>query len=112
MIIKKTSKTKGYFTIIAILFSGIMLNFNANASGKNNFNGSYTIDYGESRCGNLGYAFKLVHQRDGYSSTSAMRKSNCKLNANGNYEGYIYPKKRPNMRIFWIQTAQGVTYKD
>jgi hypothetical protein len=105
-------KNFNYLFVSFLLISGALLSLNASASGNNNFDGSYTIDYGNMTCGNLGYAFKLLHERDGYSSTSAMRKSNCKIKSNGNYEGYIYPKKRPNMRIFWVQKAQGVTYKD
>lgn len=78
---------------------------------KNSFDGSYSIPYSERKCGDLGYAFKLLHQRDGYSSSSNMNKSNCKANSSGRYEGYIYVKDRPSVRIFWVETEYGVTYQ-
>lgn len=110
--ILRNRKLKNFLSITVILFTGTSISFYVNAQGKNNFDGSYTIDYGETKCGNLGYAFKLLHQRDGYSSVSAMYKSNCKINPQGKYEGYIYPKKMPNLRIFWVQVGKNVTYKD
>lgn len=78
---------------------------------KDSFDGSYSIPYSERKCGDLGYAFKLLHQRDGYSSLSNMNKSNCKANSSGRYEGYIYVKDRPSVRIFWVETEYGVTYQ-
>lgn len=114
-IMKRVSSVKvlHYLAASIFVFAGSLFSLSAiGASGSKNFDGSYSIDYSNSKCGNLGYSFKILHQKDGYSSTSAMSKSNCKIISNGNYEGYIYPKKRPNMRIFWVQTTQGVTYKD
>jgi hypothetical protein len=78
---------------------------------KNNFDGSYGINYGQQKCGDLGYAFKLLHEQDGLSSVSAMNKSNCKVNNSGRYEGYIYAKKQPSVRVFWVETEYGVAYQ-
>lgn len=96
----------------ALIFFGVLASPLAIAADKNNFDGSYDIKMEDSKCGNLGYAFKSLHERDGLSSKSAMFKSNCKINGSGKYEGYIYPKKAPQLRIFWVETPQGVTYKD
>ncbi|MCF8014666.1 MAG: hypothetical protein K9L65_03025 [Chromatiaceae bacterium] len=107
---KKQLAFNAWFKVF-IIFSAF-ISINASAADKNNFDGSYNIKMEDSKCGNLGYAFKLKHERDGLSKQSAMFKSNCKTNSNGQYEGYIYPKKVPTMRIFWVETSQGVTYKD
>lgn len=98
--------------IITITF-GVFISINLYASSSNNnFDGSYRIPYSDMLCGNLGYSFKLSHQKDGYSTTSKMYKSNCRKNSSGLLEGYIYPKVKPTLRIFWIQTKNGVYYKD
>jgi len=95
------------------LVSGCNQSSQASTSKKpSNFDGSYTIDYGQATCGNLGHQFKLKHEKDGYSSSSKMHKSNCRVASNGLFEGYIYPKTHPHMRIHWLQTKNGIVYKD
>jgi hypothetical protein len=79
---------------------------------KNNFDGSYNVSYSNSACGELGYQFKLIHEKDGYSSNSKMRKSNCKTSASGVVEGYIYPDANPNLRVFWTYVAGKLDYKE
>ncbi len=78
----------------------------------NNFDGSYAIRYTDSKCGDLGYSFKLVHESLGLSSVSAMRKSNCRVSISGVYEGYIYSKSRPSVRVYWVETSSGVDFRD
>lgn len=83
------------------------------ASKRNsNFDGTYTIPYTNSICLGTSYQFKLMHQRDGYSSTSHMYRGNCRRLSNGDLEGYIYPKSRPKLRIFWASRNGVVSYKD
>lgn len=98
-------------TKLLLVLSLSLLSLNGHARSSN-YDGSYTISYSDILCGNLGYAFKQLHQKDGYSSVGKMHKSNCKKSPNGMLEGYIYPKTHPHLRIFWVQTVNGVYYKD
>lgn len=79
-----------------------------NAFDKNNFDGTYNVDYGNSTCGNLGYIFKKRYHRnfDEIENPGSIRKSNCK-SINGKYQGYIYPSNKPYIRIFWEETKRG-----
>ena len=79
---------------------------------ENNFDGGYTISYTSPECGELGYQFKLKHQKDGYSSISKMAKSNCKQDSNGSFKGYIFPKSKPNLRVFWLYTSGVLRYDE
>jgi len=60
----------------ALIIVGAFLSFTASAADNNDFDVSYNIKMVDSKCGNLGYVFKLQHERDGLSSKSAMFKSN------------------------------------
>lgn len=78
---------------------------------NNNYDGSYTVSYSDSLCGEYGYRFKLIHERDGHSSTSDTRKSNCKRLSDGSIEGYIYPTKAPQLRVFWVAKDGKLSYQ-
>lgn len=79
---------------------------------NNNFDGSYPISPSSQPCGEYSYEFKLMHERDGHSSSSAIRRGNCKLSVNGKMLGYIYPSKAPELRIFWEASNGKVDYVD
>ena len=69
---------------------------------KSNYDGTYNIDYGNSKCGNYGYTFKTRYEGnfDNIQNGGKIHKSNCKA-VNGKYLGYIYLSKKPHVRIFW-----------
>jgi len=81
---------------------------------NNNYDGSYNISPSSStgNCGGLSYQFKVRHAKAGRGSMSKMFRGNCRQNSDGSVEGYIYPKARPNIRIFWINKAGVLDYKD
>lgn len=99
------------FIVLALVGVYIFSGPNTNSLDNNNFDGSYNISYSNDECGELGYQFKLKHQKDGYSSVSNMNKSNCKKYSYEGLEGYIYPKSKPNLRVFWIYTSGVLIYK-
>lgn len=103
------------FALVGVLF--VLLNvigvFSESSSphksfNKNNYDGTYNVDYGNSTCGNLGYRFKKSYHRnfDELENPGSIRKSNCK-SINGKYQGYIYPANKPNIRIHWQETNSG-----
>jgi len=99
----------GYFYVVGGKeSSSASLNYSVN---NNNYDGSYTIPYSDSICGEYGYRFKLMHERDGNSSSSLTRKSNCKRLSDGSVEGYIYPTKAPQLRVFWVVKDGKLNYK-
>ena len=73
-----------------------------------NFDGSYNIDFGNSKCGNLGYQFKNNYETvfDETENPGRISKSNCK-SINGMYQGYIFPSNKPNIRIYWQELTDG-----
>ena len=83
-------------------------------TNDNNYNGQYNVSYlsSSSLCGELGYQFKMKHQRDGYSESSMMRKSNCRNLGDGTLIGYIYPANKPSLRVFWISKQGVLSYLD
>ncbi len=85
----------------------------SSAYRNENYNGLYTIHYSHnsSLCGEIGFQFKLIHQKDGLSDLSKMHKSNCRDLGNGDLEGYIFPKSKPNLRVFWRYQNGYVNYK-
>jgi hypothetical protein len=105
------------FALIGALFVVLFLvgSFsNSESSGshqaldKNNYDGTYNVNYGNSTCGNLGYIFKKQYHRnfDTLENPGSIRKSNCK-SINGKYQGYIYPANKPYLRIYWTETKSG-----
>lgn len=105
------------FAVVGILFvllvvADVLLtseSFSSSKSfNKNNYDGTYNVDYGNSVCGNLGYKFKKLYHRnfDTLENPGSIRKSNCKL-IDGKYQGYIYPANKPNIRIHWQETNSG-----
>ncbi|UPW20553.1 hypothetical protein M0C34_09970 [Agarivorans sp. TSD2052] len=78
-----------------------------------NYNGLYSIHYSSSSslCGEIGLQFKLLHQNNGLSNSAKMHKSNCRDLGNGNLEGYVFPKDKPNLRVFWQYRNGKVNYK-
>jgi len=111
---------KGILITVILLFVGLLILGSVVDSpekdtvyGDNNYDGSYTIRYADSKCGQLGYEFKKQQERYGISSMSKIRKSNCKINENGNYEGYVYPKSKNHrhLRVFWVYSNGQFNYK-
>ncbi len=99
-----------------VLISLLIIGSNANLESSNqsssinsaNFNGTYNIDYGNSKCGNLGYKFKVQYEKvfDKTKNAGRINKSNCKL-TNNRYEGYIYPSNKPSFRVYWEELNNG-----
>jgi len=112
-----------FLAIVLVLFIGVLGYFyvvggkessssSVNYSvSNNNYDGSYIISYSDSLCGEYGYRFKLMHERDGNSSSSSTRKSNCRRLSDGSIEGYIYPSKAPHLRVFWVVTDGKLNYQ-
>jgi len=73
-----------------------------------NFDGSYNIHFGNTKCGSLGYEFKSNYETvfDETENPGRISKSNCK-SLNGMYQGYIFPSHQPNIRIYWQELANG-----
>jgi len=92
--------------------SSIGSNGSRNSKTSENFDNTYDISYSDKLCSKYGYSFKLLHQRDGHSNTNKMHKSNCKINNEGDYEGYIFPKANSKLRIFWVNEGGIVAYRD
>ncbi|MBA6379701.1 MULTISPECIES: zinc ribbon domain-containing protein [unclassified Colwellia] len=85
-----------------------------NAYGDINFDGTYDIYYASEPCQSLGFSFKKKHSIDGHSDINKMYKSYCKVNQEGNFEGYIYPKEKSfrHLRVFWVSNGNNVYYKN
>lgn len=98
----------------AIYYLGGSGDFSApdTARSTSNYNSTYTINLNDKRCGELGYHFMLTHQKLGYSKTGSMNKSNCRKDSAGNLEGYIYPEKMPNLKIFWVEKDGVPAFKE
>ena len=101
----------GVVVIMLFFISFLPVSQNSNIEQimkKNNYDGSYNIDYGNSRCGNFGYRFKNNYERyfDETKDAGSIRKSNCK-SVNGLYHGYIYPAKKPHLRLHWQELENG-----
>ena len=105
------------FAIIGVLLVGLFILGSSSSHSiqnsqttivKGNFDGTYNIDYGNSKCGNLGYKFKALYERvfDSTENPGRINKSNCKL-VGGRYEGYIYPVNKPEFRVHWKELATG-----
>ncbi|MBA6252865.1 hypothetical protein [Colwellia sp. MB3u-55] len=75
---------------------------------KNNYDGTYNIDYGNIKCGRLGYQFKKKYEYafDDMQDAGPIRKSNCK-NVDGFYQGYIYPSNHVWNLIPWQELKGG-----